>query len=107
MPMPKIIIVEVGRPIVADVQSQLGEPWRVVSYPRAITEAEYPAIVKEVYKAIQEAGGEEVSLVLSGPLGLTFSLGQIIGLSHWKLTVYQFSAGRYRPVPPPQREWLF
>ncbi|MEM2941417.1 MAG: SAVED domain-containing protein [Thermoproteota archaeon] len=105
----KIIVLEVGRPIAADVEKQLGKPTRVVSYPRAVTENEYPAIIKEVYAAVRElaAGGEEVTLVLSGPLALSFQLGQVIGLSHWKITVYQFTGGRYMPAPPITRDKLF
>ena len=105
----KVIIVEIGRPIRAEAEAQLGEAYRVVSYPRAVTEDEYPLILKEAYKAIREAskGGEEVALVLSGPLGLAFSLGQAVGIGHFKILVYQFSAGRYRPVPPVTREMLF
>jgi len=108
--MTKIVILEVGRPIVDDVKSQFGqEPFAVISYPRPILEAEYPKILGEAYKAIKEAarGGEEIILVLSGPLALSFQLGQLIGLSHFKIRVYQFSMGRYREVPPVTREVMF
>jgi hypothetical protein len=62
-----------------------------------------------VYKAVAKVaqGGNEVHLVLSGPLGLAFSIGQLIGLSHYKVVVYQFSAGKYRMVPPVTREVMF
>ncbi|MEM2905051.1 MAG: hypothetical protein QW587_04850 [Candidatus Bathyarchaeia archaeon] len=102
----KIVVLEVGRAIAADVEAQLGRPERVISYPRAVTEPEYAGIVREAYKAIAEAGrgGEEVGLVLSGPVALNFQLGQAVGLGHWKVVPYQFSAGRYRPVPPVTRE---
>jgi len=108
--MAKIVILEVGRPIADDVVNQFGqEPFAVISRPRPILEAEYPQILKEAYKAIKEAarGGEEVILVLSGPLALAFQLGQLIGLSHFKIRVYQFSMGRYREVPPVTREVMF
>jgi hypothetical protein len=107
--MPKIIAVEIGRPIVEDVKSQLGEPEAIISYQRPILESEIPLIAGEVYKAVVKAagGGHEVHLVLSGPLGLAFEVGQLIGLSHYKVILYQFSAGRYRPVPPVTREVMF
>ena len=107
--MPKIVVLEIGRPIVDDVRQQLGEPFRVISYPRPVIEAEYPKILKEAYQAIREAarGGEEVILVLSGPLALAFQLGQLVGLSHFKIRVFQFSMGRYREVPPVTREVMF
>jgi hypothetical protein len=105
----KIVVLEIGRPIAQDVAKQIGEPTKVISYPRLVLEEEYPKIRKEVYDAVREAGagGEEVVLVLSGPLGLAFTIGQLVGLSHWKLTVYQFTAGSYRPVPPPTRDEMF
>jgi hypothetical protein len=107
--MPKIVVLEVGRPIISDVEKQLGAVAACVSYPRAVTEAEYPRILKEAYNAVREAasGGEEVWLVLSGPLALSFQLGQLIGLSHWKVVVYQFSGGRYVPAPPVTRDIMF
>ncbi|MEM1518171.1 MAG: hypothetical protein QW789_03505 [Nitrososphaerota archaeon] len=107
--MTKIIVLEIGRPIIEDVKAQLGEPFRVVSYPRPVIEAEYPTILREAYKAIREAaqGGEEVILVLSGPLALAFQLGQLVGLSHFKIRVFQFSMGRYKEVPPVTREVMF
>jgi len=107
--MPRIIVLEIGRPIKDDVEKQLGPAFRVISYHRAVTEAEYPSILREAYKAIAEAsqGGEEVWLILSGPLALSFQLGQLVGLSHFKLIVYQFSGGRYMPAPPVTRDVMF
>ena len=106
---PRIVVLEIGRPIVADVQRQLGEPFKVISYPRAVVEAEYPTILREAYAAVREAAadGAEVWLVLSGPLALAFQLGQLIGISHFKVIPYQFSAGRYSPAPPVTRQTLF
>ncbi|MEM4530564.1 MAG: SAVED domain-containing protein [Thermofilaceae archaeon] len=108
--MARIVVLEIGRPIKDDVVAQLGqEPFRVISYPRPVTEAEYPQILREAYRAIREAsrGGEEVALVLSGPLALSFQLGQLVGLSHFKVKLYQFSGGRYVEVPPVTREVMF
>ena len=117
MESPNILILEIGRPIKNDViaflKNQGLDPEKlkiaVVSIPRAIIEAEYPSIWKQAYDSIRELGSEskEVWLFLSGPLGLAFGLGQIVGLQHWKVIVYQFSAGSYRPVPVPTREILF
>jgi hypothetical protein len=105
----RIIVAEIGRPIVEDVKAQLGEPESIISYQRPILESEIPKIAGEIYKAVSRAasGGNEVHLVLSGPLGLAFEVGQLVGLSHFKVVVYQFSAGRYRPVPPVTREVMF
>lgn len=105
----RIVVLEIGRPITADVKLQLGEVFKVISYPRQISENEYPQIIRETYNAIREAsqGGEEVGLVLSGPLALAFMLGQVIGLNHYNIKVFQFSGGKYVEVPPIKREDLF
>ena len=103
------MVLEIGRPIKSDVERQVGSVDAVISYPRAISEVEIPKIAAEAYKAISEAaqGGEEVTVVLSGPLALAFELGQLIGLGKFKVKVMQFSQGRYVEVPPVTREHMF
>ena len=105
----KVFVLEIGRPIRSDVEAQLGSISDIISIPRAISELEIPKIASEAYKKIMRLaqGGEEVAIVLSGPLGLAFQLGQAIGLAHAKVIVYQFSQGRYVKVPPLTREHLF
>jgi hypothetical protein len=105
----KVFVLEVGRPVRADVEREFGHIDEIVSVPRAISELEIPRIAAEAYHKIMKlaSGGEEVAVVLSGPLGLAFELGQAIGLAHAKVIVYQFSQGRYVRVPPLTREHLF
>jgi hypothetical protein len=105
----RVFVLEIGRPIRQDVETQLGKVDDVLSIPRAISELEIPKIVAQAYAKIMKlaSGGEEVAIVLSGPLALAFQLGQAIGLSHAKIVIYQFSQGRYAKVPPLTRELLF
>jgi hypothetical protein len=105
----KVFVLEVGRPVVEDVKRELGRVDDVLSIPRAISELEIPKIAAEAYKRIMKlaSGGEEVTVVLSGPLALAFQLGQAIGLAHAKIVIYQFSQGKYVKVPPITREHLF
>jgi hypothetical protein len=105
----KVFVLEVGRPIKADVEREFGRVDAIVSVPRAISELEIPKIAAQAYREIMKlgAGGEEVAVVLSGPLGLAFELGQAVGLGHAKVVVYQFSQGRYVKVPTLTREHLF
>jgi len=72
----KIVVLEVGRPIVEDIKSRIGEPTAVISYQRPIAEDEIPKIAGEVYRAVAKAasGGHEVHLVLSGPVGSVWGL---------------------------------
>jgi hypothetical protein len=105
----KVFVLEIGRPIRQDVESQLGKVDDVLSIARAISELEIPKIATEAYKRVMRLaqGGEEVAVVLSGPLALAFELGQALGLGHAKIVVYQFSQGKYVKVPPLTREHLF
>ncbi|MGC9069623.1 MAG: SAVED domain-containing protein, partial [Thermoprotei archaeon] len=106
----KLFILEVGRPIRSDAETQIGKPCDdILSVPRAISEIEIPSIAAQAYRIVQRLaqGGEEVAVVLSGPLALAFQLGQAIGMGHAKVTIYQFSNGRYVRVPPLTREHLF
>ena len=111
---PKIVVLEIGRPVLDAVKAQLiesygGELFEVIQEHRAISELEIPEIAKKAYNAIRRASadGSEVWLVLSGPLGLAFTLGQLVGIGHFRVVCYQFSGGVYRPIPPPTRSLLF
>jgi hypothetical protein len=106
----KIFVLEIGRPIVQDVEKLFGrKPDDVLSIPRAISELEISTIASEAYKKIMRLaqGGNVVNIVLSGPLALAFELGRAIGLGKVKVIVWQFSYGQYVKVSPLTREMLF
>jgi hypothetical protein len=105
----KVFVLEIGRPIREDVSREIGSIDDYISITRAISELEIPQIASLAYRKIMRLarGGDEVAVVLSGPLALSFQLGQALGLSHAKITVYQFSSGRYVKVPPLTRQHLF
>jgi hypothetical protein len=105
----KVFVLEVGRPIRGDVEREIGSIDYYISITRAVSELEIPKIAAEAYRRVMKLarGGEEVAVVLSGPLALSFQLGQALGMSHAKITVYQFSGGRYVRVPPLTRQHLF
>jgi hypothetical protein len=104
-----VFVLEVGRPIKADVEKTFGRVDAIVSVQRSISELEIPQLAAKAYREIMRlaAGGSEVNVVLSGPLGLAFQLGQAVGLAHAKVQVWQFSQGKYVRVPPLTREHLF
>jgi len=105
----KRFVLEVGRPIRAAVEAQLGGVDAIVSVPRAVAEVELPRLAAQAYRKIMRLaeGGEVVEVVLSGPLALSFLLGQALGLGKARVVVWQWSAGRYQRVPPLTREHLF
>ena len=107
--MTKVFVLEIGRPIKQDVEALFGHVDDILSYPSTITISQIPKIASEAYKKIMELarGGNEVAIVLSGPLALAFQLGQAIGFAHAKIQLYQFFNGKYFLVPPLTREMLF
>jgi hypothetical protein len=109
MSQVRVFVLEVGRPIRADVEREFGHVDAIVSVPRVVSELEIPKIAAQCYREIMKLaqGGNEVYVVLSGPLGLAFQLGQAIGLAHAKVVIYQFGQGKYVRVPPLTREHLF
>jgi hypothetical protein len=102
-------VLEIGRPVRQQAEEQLGPVDDCLSVPRAVAEVEIPKLASEAYRRIMRlaSGGNEVEVVLSGPLALSFLLGQAIGLGKARVRVYQWSAGRYEAVPPLTREHLF
>jgi len=105
----KVFVLEIGRPIRDAVEQQFGYVDDYISVPRAISEIEIPKIAAKAYHKVMNLAkeGDEVAVILSGPLGLAFEFGQAIGLSHAKVIVYQFSQGKYVRVPTITREHLF
>jgi len=108
------VVLEVGRPISNDVSKQFNinlnsSNVKILSIQRAVSEQEIPSIVSKAYHLIRELSSNYniVNIVLSGPLALAFELGQAVGLSHFRVRLYQFSGGRYVLVPPLTREHLF
>jgi len=106
-----VVVVEIGRPIVADVESFFGKD-RVVAVISAIKQlepSEFPVFAANAYKALKEvARGIKgpVNLVLSGPVALNFQFGQLVGLNHVDVRVWQWFAGEYKAIPPVRRELL-
>ncbi len=93
-----LVVLELGRPITDDVSIQLGEPDIVIKRAGEINiEAEAHKIASEVYKAIAiiQRFTKEIILVLSGPLAVAFFIGQLVGLSHFRIRVAQWQKGRY------------
>jgi len=105
----KVFVLEIGRPIRQAVEQFFGRVDDYISIQRAITPSEIPKIAIEVYKKLMELGkdGEEVCLILSGPLALAFQIGQLLGIGKIKVIPYQFMYGRYEKIPPLTRAHLF
>lgn len=109
-----VVALEVGRPVSEAVKKQFGQLDALVRCEEVIgvntlaLPEHYESLVKAVYAAIVKGQGKNIHLALSGPVAVSFLLGQLVGLMHFQLTVYQFtpSSGSYEPMPRPTRDWL-
>lgn len=110
-----VVALQVGRPVSEAVKKQFGRLDVLVDVA-AVLKGEttlslpvhYEAVARAVYRAIVAGQGRNIHLVLSGPVALSALIGQLVGLFHFQITVYQFtpSSGTYEPVPHPTRDWL-
>ncbi len=110
-----IVALQIGRPIAEAVKKQfhhidcLVDVGEVLGGEHTLSLPEhYEKIARAVYNAAVAGQGKNIHLVLSGPVALSFLVGQMVGLFHFQLTVYQFapSTGGYEPMPKPTRAWL-
>ena len=102
----KLLILSIGRDIVASAEAQLGRVADATLQLGEISPEDYPMLRKQIYEQLKSWSGEEVQLVLSGPLGLVFTLGQLVGLNHFKVSILQYDAevSGYKDVPIPTRK---
>jgi hypothetical protein len=110
-----VVAIQVGRPITEAVMKQFKQLDCLVDVADVLggqttlsLPEHYEALARAVYSALCQGQGKNIHLVLSGPVALSFLAGQLVGLHHFQVTVYQFGAatGGYEPMPRPTRDWL-
>ncbi len=109
-----VVALQVGRPVSEAVKKQFGQLDALIDVTTVIgthtlsLPEHYEAIAKAVYTALCAGQGKNIHLVLSGPVALSCLVGQLAGLFHFQLTIYQFSpsTGSYEAMPKPTRAWL-
>lgn len=109
-----VVALQVGRPVSEAVKKQFGQLDVLVDVGQIIgthtlsLPEHYEALARAVYQAAVAGQGKNIHVVLSGPVALSFVIGQMVGLFHFQITVYQFtpSTGGYEPMPRPTRAWL-
>lgn len=109
-----VIGVQVGRPVSQAINSHFGQCNVLIDIEEVLgtstlsTDKHYQMMVQELYKNIAKAQNRKIHLVLSGTLGMSFLAGQLVGLHHFDLTIYQFDrdSGGYKALPKPSRDWL-
>ncbi len=109
-----VIALQVGRPIAEAVKAHFGEldalieVQAVLGKPVLETNEDYRRLASEVYKAMAQNQNCKIKLVLSGPVGLSFLIGQLVGLHHFDVEVFQYdpTSKGYQALPVPGRDWL-
>ncbi len=109
-----VVALQVGRPVSEAVKKQFRQVDVLVDVTAVIgthtlsLPEHYKEIAKAVYGALCAGQGKNIHLVLSGPVALACLVGQLAGLFHFQLTVYQWSpsTGSYEAMPRPTRAWL-
>jgi len=101
----KLLILSIGRDIVTGAESQLGRKADAIVRRTAVDPADFPEIRREVYTLLKQWQGGSITLILSGPLALAFTLGQLIGLNHFDIRLLHYNADQhcYQQVNAPGR----
>ncbi len=109
------VALQVGRPVSEAVKKFFNTNDLVLVDVEAVlgkttleTDKDYKKLAKAVYRELAKNQDKEIHLVLSGPVGLNFLIGQIAGLNHFDLHLYQFDPVNkgYMELPQPDRTWL-
>lgn len=109
-----VVALQVGRPVSEAVKKKFGQMdvlvdvQAVAGVDTLALPEHYETVARAVYKAICAGQGKNIHLVLSGPVAVSFLIGQLVGVLKFQLTVYQFSpsTGGYEPMPQPTMAWL-
>lgn len=107
-----IVALEVGRPISEAVKESFGHldvlvrVQDVIGSSVLLTDEHYERVARVVYSACARSQNRPIDLIVSGPNGLVFIIGQMLGLDRFKVQVWQYYNGDYQRVPRPTRDWL-
>lgn len=109
-----IIALQIGRPVSEAVKAHFGELDCLIDIKavlgKCVLEAErdYETLAKEIYRAMAVNQNCPIKLVLSGPIGLAFLVGQLVGLAKFDVEVFQFDPATkgYCALPTPDLNWL-
>lgn len=109
-----VIALQVGRPVSEAVKSHFGELDYLVDIQAVLgkcvleTERDYKTLSGELYRSMASNQNCPIKLVLSGPVGLSFLIGQLVGLAKFDVEIYQFDpvTKGYQALPAPDLSWL-
>lgn len=104
-PTRRFIIISIGRDIVSSAETVFQRKADEVVNVGELSTDQFGTIRASVYQCFQRHAAYPIDLVLSGPVALSFTLGQIIGLNHFDITVFHYNSAQreYQAVSPPHR----
>ncbi len=112
-----VLAVEVGRPVSEAVKNYFGNPddrnhpydFAVIEVNSLLgksaleTDSDYEKMAKAIYSTLARNQNKELHLFLSGPVGMNFLVGQMVGTHKFEITVYQYHGEnkekKYIPLP--------
>ena len=102
----KLLIFSLGRDIAASAEKVFGRSADAIIKMSSVTMRDYPVLRKQAYVYLKEWQLEQIDIVFSGPLAFAFTFGQIVGINHFDVTVFQYDAENriYLETPKPTRE---
>ena len=102
----QLLILSIGRDIVQSAEKQIGKQADAVIKVAELPPEDYPQLRQRVYQYFKEWQGDSIELILSGPVAFAFTLGQLTGLNHFDITVFQYDSSHrvYQVVPMPSRK---
>jgi len=107
-----VVALEVGRPISEAVNDSFGHMdvlvrvQDVIGSSVLLTDEHYEKVARAVYSACAICQNRPIDLIVSGPNGLVFLVGQMLGLDRFRVSVFQYYNGEYQRLPRPTRDWL-
>lgn len=101
----KTIILSIGRDISGSAEKQLDVKADAVISVGELLPEEYPSLRKQVYQYLKQWQSAPIQIVLSGPVAFALTLGQIIGLNHFDVSVMHYDSTKraYIRIDPPTR----
>ena len=86
----------------------MGQKADMVIKMAELTPEEYPELRSDFYQYLKKWQEELLKVILSGPVAFNFTLGQMVGINHFDLKVFQYNAEKryYDSIFSPSRSEL-